>query len=132
MVGAAHIKSPEESGPSCLSADYKYKSIGNPIPKNSKHYPRVPISLLSMVCKLHSSILNNSLITFLDDQNILVEEQKGFRKSRACIDHIFSTCTIIRNILHEEKPTFACFIYFQKAFDFVNRDLLAYSLLKTG
>ena len=63
---------------------------------------------------------------------MLVNEQNVFRKSGACKDHIFSVCTIIRNRLHKEKPTFACFTDFQKAFDFVNRDILAYSLFKTG
>jgi hypothetical protein len=49
-----------------------YESIVNPIPKSSRNDPRVPliyrgISLLSMVYKLYSSILNNMLITFLED-----------------------------------------------------------------
>lgn len=68
----------------------------------------------------------------MEKEQLLVEEQNGFRKARACIDHIYTVCAIIRNRLKINKPTFACFIDFQKAFDFINRDLLTYRLIKTG
>lgn len=67
------------------------KSIIKPIPKCPNADPRVPmnyrgISLLSCVCKLYSSILNERLVFYLETCNLLAEEQNGFRRKRACID----------------------------------------------
>lgn len=113
------------------------RSIINPIPKAQSDDPRVPlnfrgISLLSTVYKLYSSILNARLLSYLEKRHLLVDEQNGFRKERACIDHIHTLCAIIRTRIYQKKPTFACFIDFSKAFDFVNRDLLLYRLLEYG
>lgn len=111
--------------------------IINPTVKSHKHDPRVSlnyrgISLLSTVYKLYSSILNERLTTFLEKINMLVEEQNGFRKGRACIDHIYTVCTVISNRLRKGLHMFVCYIDFQKAFDFINRNLLPYKLLEIG
>ena len=71
------------------------KSVVRPIPKSSDKNPYVPlnyrgISLISCIGKIYSSILDNRLISYLDENNILVDEQNGFRKSRSCEDHIFT------------------------------------------
>ena len=39
-----------------------------------------PVSLICNVCKGFSYILNKGLLTYLESNNILVEEQNGFRK----------------------------------------------------
>ena len=106
-----------------------YKSIIKPIPKSAKNDPRVPlnyrgISLMSTVYKLYSSILNSRLSYYLEVSDTLADEQNGFRKHRACIDHIYTVTTVIKGRIEEGKSTYACFIDFQKAFDWVNRDML--------
>lgn len=112
-------------------------SIIKPIPKSSQVDPRVPlnyrgISLLSTVYKVFSAILNNRLCEFIEMNDILVDEQNGFRKNRACIDHIYVLSTVLRARLQESKSTFVCFVDFQKAFAWINRDLLEYKLLNLG
>lgn len=109
------------------------KAIIFPILKDSSTDKRLPlnyrgISLLSVIAKLYSAVLNNRLTLFLDAEDKLADEQNGFRKFRSCEDHIFSVCSILRN----RKSTFATFIDLQKAFDFVNRDMLLYKLLANG
>ena len=110
------------------------KAIISPILKSGNRDPHIPmnyrgVSLLSCVCKGFTNILNKRLSSYYETSNILVDEQNGFRPNRSCIDHIFSLTTVIRNRLTKKQDTFACFIDFQKAFDFVNRDLLLYRLL---
>lgn len=88
------------------------KSIIKPIPKCPNADPRVPmnyrgISLLSCVCKLYSSILNERLVFYLESCNLSAEEQNGFRRKRACIDHIYSLTTIVNARKQEGKSTFA-------------------------
>ena len=55
------------------------------------------ITLLSIVGKIYTSILNTRLYNWCDNNNILVDEQCGFRKSRSTIDHIFTLTEIIKH-----------------------------------
>ena len=110
------------------------KAIIIPIPKSTTKDPHVPlnyrgISLLSCVCKVFTAIINRRIVNYCELGNLFVEEQNGFRKNRSCIDHIFSLTSLIRNRFAENKDTFACFIDMQKAFDWVDRDMLFYKLL---
>ena len=109
------------------------KAIISPIPKSSTKDPFVPlnyrgISLLSCVFKLYTSILNTRLMKYCEDNNLIVEEQNGFRQGRSCTDHLYSFSSIIRNRLNQGLDTYTCFVDFQKAFDWVDRDLLLYKL----
>ena len=110
------------------------KAIISPIPKSSLKDPYIPtsyrgVSLLSQVGKLYSQIINKRVLKYCEEAGIFCDEQNGFRKSRSCEDHIFSLTSIIRNRLYANKDTFVAFIDMQKAFDWVNRDLLWYKLL---
>ena len=113
------------------------KSVVKPIPKSDMADPRSPlcyrgISLASTLSKLYTGILNTRLTTFIDNNVILEDEQNGFRKARACIDHIFVLASIIRNRKNNSLSTFCCFIDMQKAFDCVSRELLFYKLCEEG
>jgi hypothetical protein len=110
------------------------KALITPIPKGGNKDPFVPlhyrgISLLSCVCKVYSSILNRRIVNYFEFMNLFSDAQNGFRKGRSCSDHIFTLTSIIRNRQAQNLPTFASFIDMQKAFDWVNRDLLFYKLL---
>ena len=84
------------------------------------------------VAKIYSSILTRRLQSYLEKNNLLVEEQNGFRASRSCTDHIFVLCTILRNRKVLGMDTFLAFIDFKKAFDSVDRTMLLYKLSKIG
>ncbi len=86
-------------------------SIIKPIPKDSMIDPRLPlqyrgISLLSTIYKFYTSILNSRLTDTAERNNILHDEQNGFRKNRSCADHIFSLTFIIRNLKNKITPYF--------------------------
>ena len=112
------------------------KSDIKPIPKPDKDQ-RDPlqnrcITILCCVAKIYSSILNRKLQTYLENNNLLVNEQNGFRASRSCMDHIFVLVTVIRNRKEMGKDTFLAFIDYKKAFDSVDRNCLLYKLAKIG
>ena len=86
--------------------DWDYSEI-IPIPKKGKD-SRDPlqnrcISIVCCVAKIYTSILNKRLQIFLEKNDILAEEQNGFRAGRSCVDHIFVMCTVLRNRLTIKK-----------------------------
>ena len=118
--------------PSCWNI-----AIIKPIPKSSLLDHRIPlqyrgISLLSTLYKIFTTLLNNRLSDFVDQNIIYNDEQNGFRKKRSCAEHIYTLTSIIRNRKAARKPTFVAYIDFEKAFDRVNRNLLFYKLRKYG
>jgi len=109
------------------------QSIIAPIPKGATKDPHVPlhyrgISLLSCVYKLYTGILNNRIVDYCESNQIVVEEQNGFRKDRNCMDHIFTLSSLINN----KKEVFTAFVDLKKAFDCVNHELILYKLLRLG
>ena len=70
-----------------------------PIPKNSTSDSRDPLNyrgiiLASAMYKLYCGILNRRLTVWAEENNVLVEEQNGFRQNRSCIDHLSSLTNI--------------------------------------
>ncbi len=59
------------------------------------------ISLLLCFYKIYSSLLHNSVLSFLECDDKLVDEQNGFQHGRSCEDHVLPS--IIRNNLSEKK-----------------------------
>ena len=109
------------------------KAIIVPIPKSATKDPYVPlnyrgISLLSCLYKLFTSLINLRLTNYCESNTYLVDEQNGFRATRSCQDHIYILSSIIRNRKSNGLGTYCAFVDFQKAFDWVNRDLLLYKL----
>ena len=109
-------------------------AIISPIPKGADKDPFLPlnyrgISLNSCLAKVFSSILNKRIVSYCNELNLLVDEQNGFRVGRSCDDHIYSLTSIVRNQIDSNKSVFCAFIDLEKAFDWVDRDLLLYTLL---
>ena len=105
------------------------KAIIVPIPKSASKDPFIPlnyrgISLLSCLYKMFTALINARISRYCEENGLLVDEQNGFRPGRSCQDHIYVLSTIIRNRKANGLDTFCAFVDFQKAFDWVNRDLL--------
>ena len=104
-------------------------SIINPIPKCATADRRVPlnyrgISLASSVYKLYCSVINDRLTAWAENNELLCDEQNGFRKGRGCVDHLASLNSLISTRKQQRKSTFACFVDFSKAYDRIDRRLL--------
>ena len=111
------------------------QSIIKPIPKGANKNPYVPlnyrgISLISCISKTYSALLNKRVVEYCEMFGLFPDEQNGFRSSRSCEDHIFTLTSVIKNRIAEKKQTFCAFIDLEKAFDWLNRDLLLYKLIE--
>ena len=74
------------------------KALIVPIPKSFNNDPRVPlnhwgISILNCICKIYSSVLNDRIRKYPEQNQLLADEQNGFWANRSCMDHIYTVCT---------------------------------------
>jgi hypothetical protein len=105
-----------------------YKNKGST--QDPKNYR--PITILSCLGKLFTSILNNRINQFLNDNKILSENQAGFRANYSTTDHIFTLNLLINKLRSEKKKLFCSFIDFSAAFDSVWRTGLWKKLQNQG
>ena len=83
------------------------------------------VSQLSEISKSFTSIINTRLKIWCETNNVLGEEQVGFRKQHTTIDHVFCLHTLItKHLRHKGGRFYALFVDFEKAFDHVDRLLL--------
>ncbi|MEW8152430.1 MAG: reverse transcriptase family protein [Candidatus Thiodiazotropha endolucinida] len=102
-----------------------YKNKGNSMdPDNYR-----PITLLSCLGKLFTAVLNNRLNAYLEEYELLNENQAGFRKQYSTTDHIFTLHCIIDLLRFQKRKIYCTFIDFSKAFDSVWRIRLWRKLL---
>ena len=90
------------------------------------------ISLLSIVSKVFTAILNKRLYAWAENEEKISKEQAGFRKGYSTIDHIFTLITMVKSKLDSRRggKVYVAFIDYKKAFDTVDRDKLYEKHLK--
>ena len=80
------------------------------------------ITLSSCMSKLFTSILNNRIYSWAEEQDKLSDTQFGFRKERSTVDAIFVLQNLIQHVLNEKRRLYCAFVDLHKAFDSVYRN----------
>ncbi|GBM74695.1 putative RNA-directed DNA polymerase from transposon BS, partial [Araneus ventricosus] len=75
-----------------------------------------PISLLSCLSKVFESVLLRRLNQFLDDNNIIISEQFGFRKKLSTNHQLVRVTELIHDGFEKSETTGALFLDIAKAF----------------
>ena len=88
------------------------------------------ITLRSTASKLYQIIILQRMQTGLEE--LLRENQCGFRRNRSCIDQIYSLKRIIDNCIDYNIPLYLNFVDFKAAFDSINRDYIWKCLRQYG
>ncbi|GFS64069.1 probable RNA-directed DNA polymerase from transposon BS [Trichonephila clavipes] len=84
-----------------------------------------PISLLPILSKLAEKIISTRLNDYLENENILVPEQHGFRPRLSTTHQLLRVVEYIKDGIDRHQYTAAVFLDIQKAFDRVwHTDLL--------
>ena len=87
------------------------------------------ITLTSSLGKLFCIVINKRIETHLQNNNLLIKEQAGFRKHSRTTDHIFILKKIIdHTIAKKNGRLYSCFVDFNKAFDNIWHDALLVKL----
>lgn len=91
-----------------------------------------PISLLSNINKIFEKLLHCRLVKFFENNNLLCENQFGFRKGHSTNHAIIALTEIIRKSLDKNNFAAGVFIDLQKAFDTVDHSILLHKLEHYG
>ena len=82
-----------------------------------------PITLISVISKVYTKLLNKRITKAILEEDILGPEQNGFRPSRACNDNLFILNTVIEKYKQNDNLQL-CFVDISSAYDSVNRSIL--------
>ena len=112
---------------SLVPADWA-KGIISPIPKFTTK-PMDPltyrgITVTSCVYKVLCSVLLARLTLWCNNNEVIVDEQNGFRVGRSTTDHLFTVTSVLETRKLRRQSTYAAFIDFKQAYDRIPRRLL--------
>ncbi|GFY16790.1 probable RNA-directed DNA polymerase from transposon X-element [Trichonephila clavipes] len=96
-------------------------------PKLAESYR--PISLLPILSKLAEKIISTRLNAFLENENILVPEQHGFRPRLSTSHQLLRVVEYIKDAFDRNQHVAAVFLDIQKAFDRVWHTGLLFKLI---
>ncbi|MBA3284709.1 MAG: hypothetical protein H0U27_06570, partial [Nitrosopumilus sp.] len=91
-----------------------------------------PITLLNTSFKIYTKLLYKRLQHVVEKNNLLSNNQAGFRKHRSCINKIRLIKNAIEDAKMHKKPLYLMLIDFKKAFDSVNHNSIFEALDEKG
>ena len=91
------------------------------------------ITISSCIGKVSSSIPNNRLTTYLDENKKLSDYQAAYGKGYSTIDHLYILKGVINKyVLHNKTKLYCCLVDFNEPFDSVPRVYRFPKLLHLG
>ncbi|MBA3284442.1 MAG: hypothetical protein H0U27_05205 [Nitrosopumilus sp.] len=87
-----------------------------------------PITLLNTCYKLFTTAMNIRLTKVVEENQLLSNEQGGFRKYRSCVNKIRTIINVIDDSRINNNPLHIMAIDFEKAFDSISHEALFQSL----
>ena len=75
-----------------------------------------PISLTSPVCKVFESILRDSIVGHLEENELIHDSQHGFMKNRSCLTNLLQFLETVTDCIDKGYPVDIIYFDFQEAF----------------
>ena len=91
-----------------------------------------PVSLTSHLIKLFERILRKKLIKFIEDNNLLSDNQHAFRTGRSCLSQLLQHIEEVLQTLEDKRNVDVVYLDFAKAFDKVDHHILMKKLHQYG
>ena len=83
-----------------------------------------PISLTCICCKIMEHIMLSHIAKHIARNNIIINEQHGFRNKLSTITQLINTTTVWANTLNNKGQTDIIFLDFSKAFDKISHKFI--------
>ena len=87
-----------------------------------------PITILSCMSKLFTAVLNSRLSEYVHSENLIGEDQIGFRSGYSTMDGVFALHSLQALLKHRKKNFFCAFIDLKKCFPSIWRSGLWHKL----
>ena len=91
-----------------------------------------PVTVIISLSGLYSRVLNERLVTVVESQGLLGEDQNGFRKGRRMGDNNFILDTILWKARALGQDVHLAYVDISKAYDSVNREILWARMSRMG
>lgn len=115
-----------------LPAEWKHAHV-TPIwkRKGSKLDPSNyrPISLCPSVCKIMEGVINDKIMEFMAEKNLLDDNQHGFTPGRSCGTQILDFVDFVTDALNSGDTVDCVYLDFSRAFDLLDIKCLKFKLL---
>ena len=96
----------------CANVTSVYKKGSRSIAENYR-----PISLTSIICKILESIIHDSIVTHLTEQNLINTSQHGFTKHRSCLTNLLEYLETLTSLIDAGHNVDVFYLDLSKAFD---------------
>ena len=85
----------------CVPKDFREANVSPLFKKGSRQVAGNyrPVSLTSVVGKLMESVIKDEVVTHLENNNILIPEQHGFRRGHSCITNLLSYMNTVTEMI---------------------------------
>ena len=90
------------------------------------------ITVLPIMTKIFEFLVNNRLVFVNEAFNRIDKDNGGFLKGSRTSDNLIILKSLVDKQLYLNRKLYVAFVDFSKAFDFINRNILFYKLLKSG
>ena len=102
-----------------IPSQWKHAYVSPIFKKGQKSDPKNyrPISLTSIICKSMEHIIVSQIMKHLEDQNILIDRQFGFRSKHSCELQLYVTINDIAKQIDSNLHVDAAILDFSNAFD---------------
>ena len=91
-----------------------------------------PVSLTSHIIKLFERILRIKIVDYLENNNLLSNDQHGFRQNRSTVTQLLAHVDNILTILESSEDADVVYLDFAKAFDKVDHRILLQKVENLG
>ena len=91
-----------------------------------------PVALTSHIMKMFERVVRKGLVNHSEENNLLPEEQHGFRANRSCLTQLLSYWDNILDDMEEGKGVDTVYTDFAKAFDKCETGVLLHKLKDCG
>ena len=104
-----------------IPSDWKRAEVVPIFKKGTKTDPSNyrPVSLTCVCCKILESIVRDTIVNHMNDNNLYTEQQHGFRKHRSCMTQLLEVMEDLTQMLDDRHDIDIVYLDFRKAFDTV-------------
>lgn len=91
-----------------------------------------PVNMLPIYEKVLEKLVERQLRSYMEDNNLIMEQQSGFRKGYSCETALNCVVENWKNEMDSKNMLIAVFLDFKRAFETVDRTILLEKLTKYG